>query len=265
MLRISQAARGLQYGLQMKGDELIIVMAPDFAQESARRLVSIASNLRSGVTKLEDIELLGDFMPYRPDGAFGYGCCFKAMSAGRNREHWTLKLPSWKNDADTLDCVRRQMQAFLTLEAVFTVLNVQNETLASDRYPQRLEVDLNHDHRHGIATIKAELSLRATERLDFLTSHDESYVTETLLSMYRHVLPEDLAFDPSDIRFSVSDHSSLVVALPSTKMVSQRESAAQGLMLSTTETDTSVLQAFALLAALAALDEVLYGIVPPGL
>lgn len=180
MLRIADMPLGLQYGLSQDGVFLFIHMARDFAREVAPQVGRIAYSNQSRITKLEDIALLADFIPYKDGRPWGYGSCLLVETDGDTQETWKVALPPWQEGINGLECIQRQIQAFLTLEAVFAGINVPSALCANTARPQRVEVDLNYDHVSGLFTIKAEVGQHAMEKLLSLRKPDFKYIRESM-------------------------------------------------------------------------------------
>lgn len=262
MLRIADMPLGLQYGLSQDGVFLFIHMARDFAREVAPQVGRIAYNNQSRITKLEDIDLLADFIPYKDGRPWGYGSCLQVEADGDTTESWKVALPPWREGIEGLEGIQQQIQAFLTLEAVFAGINVPSALCAKNARPQRVEVDLNYDPGSGLFTIKAEVGQHAMEKLFSLRKPDFKYVRESMMMAVDLLAPRGEDLMQQRTRCAYATDKPLWFALADDELAAFALSPGKGCRLSTAN-GLVIHQAFGFLVGLAAFDESLEPHVTP--
>lgn len=261
MLRIANMPRGLQYTLSQDGIALFIHMERDFARDVAVEIEKIAYNARSKVTSLIDIQTLGDFIRYKDGRPWGYGHCMLVEPNG-DEESWKVVMPPWKSSRLELEAIQAQLQALLTLEAVFAAINVPNERYEHRERQQRVEVDLSYDARSSALFLKAEVSKRAIDCLDRFTMDEFRYIRETMSLAVENVLP--LGENPYAHRMvcGYSSEIPLRFSMGDADFAATQLGQGGGCYLST-EGELTVHQVFTLLAGLAAFDELLEDFLSP--
>ena len=261
MLRIADMPRGQQYTLSQDGVFLFIHMERDFARDVAVEVTKIAYNSRSRLTNPVDVQMLGDFTPYRDGRPWGYGHCVLIEPDG-DQESWKVAMPPWKDNAQAFEAIQAQSQAFLTLEAIFAGINVPNERYELRERKQRIEVDLHYDAASGLFGLKAEIGKQAVNCVSRLTKDEFKYIRETMALAAENLLP--IGDNPYRNRMlcAYSLEKPLWFSMGDTDFAASGLSLGGGCHLSTEE-ELTVYQALTFVAGLAALDEVLEDFVSP--